>query len=60
MSEGADRADRVAEINREIVAILAGDAPRVDEQGRDRYFELISELARLTEGTRKYAGQAGG
>ena len=47
MSE--DRADRVIAIQREIIAILAGDAPARDEQGRDRYFLLICEEARLRE-----------
>ena len=44
-----DRADRVAAIQGQIVAIFAGDAPRVDEDGRDRYLELIAEEARLRE-----------
>jgi hypothetical protein len=48
-----DRADRVIAIQREIYAILAGDAPRFDEQGRDRYFLLIAELARLREEAQK-------
>jgi hypothetical protein len=60
MSEGTDRADRILAINREIVAIFAGYAPRVDEQGRDRYFLLITEEGRLREEAEREAGQAGG
>jgi hypothetical protein len=58
MSE--DRADRVIHIQRQIIAILAGDTPAVDGQGRDRYFLLLCEEARLREEAEKEAGQAGG
>jgi hypothetical protein len=37
MSEGIDRVERICAIHREIIAFFAGDAPAVDEQGRDRY-----------------------
>jgi hypothetical protein len=60
MSTEVDRADRVVEINGEVVAIYAGDAPRVDEQGRDRYFLLICEEGRLREEAEKEARQADG
>jgi hypothetical protein len=48
-SEGTDQADRISAIRREIVAIFTGDAPRMDAEGRDRYFLLICEEARLRE-----------
>ena len=56
MSEKLDRADQVIAIQREIYAIFAGDAPAVDEQGRDRYFLLLTELARLGEEAEREAG----
>jgi hypothetical protein len=33
----------------QIIAILTGDAPPFDERGRDRYFLLLQEEARLRE-----------
>ena len=55
MSSEDDRVERVIEIKRQIIALFTGAAPRVDEQGRDRYFELICELARLREEAEKEA-----
>ena len=54
MSEPIDRADQVIRLNQQIVDVLSGHAPATDEQGRSRYFRLITELARLGE----EAGQA--
>jgi hypothetical protein len=53
MSEHIDRAERVCAIHREIIAILTGDAPPFDERGRDRYFLLLQEEARLREEAEK-------
>src|SRR5262249_52593091 len=56
MSSEVDRAERFITIQRQIIAIFTGDAPAADELGRDRYFFLIAEEARLGE----EAGQAKG
>jgi hypothetical protein len=50
MSSEVDRAEQFINIQRQIIAIFIGDAPRVDEQGRDRYFLLMQEEARLRGG----------
>jgi hypothetical protein len=42
-----DREERVIDIQRQIIEIFTGDAPAVDEHGRDRYFLLLQEEARL-------------
>jgi hypothetical protein len=60
MSSEDDRIDRIIVIQQQIIAIFTGDAPRVDGQGRDRYFLLIQEEARLREEAEKQAGQADG
>jgi hypothetical protein len=49
MSSEVDRAEQFISIQRQIIAIFTGDAPAVDEQGRDRYFLLLQEEARLRE-----------
>jgi hypothetical protein len=49
MSSEVDRAEQFLSIQRQIIAIFTGDAPAVDEHGRDRYFLLLQEEARLRE-----------
>jgi hypothetical protein len=53
MSSEVDRAERVIAIQRQIIAIFTGDAPAVDEHGRDRYFLLLQEEARLRKAAEK-------
>jgi hypothetical protein len=50
-----DPVDQSVHVQRQIVAIYAGDAPRVDELGRDRYLLLIQEEARLVKEAEKEA-----
>jgi hypothetical protein len=60
MGAPADRVDSSIHSQRHIIAIFAGDAPALDEQGRDPYFLLIQEVARLREEGEMEAGRATG
>ena len=60
MSSGVDRADQFIHIKRQIIDVLTGAAPAMDEQGRDRYFLLITDLARIGEEAEREAKQADG
>jgi hypothetical protein len=60
MSSEVDRAEQFLSIQRQIIAIFTGDAPAVDEHGRDRYFLLLQEEAQLREEAEKEPGQADG
>jgi hypothetical protein len=45
MSSEVDRAEQFLSIQRQSIAIFTGDAPAVDEHGRDRYFLLLQTAA---------------
>jgi hypothetical protein len=55
-----DRVDQIVHVQRQIIAILTGDAPAFDERGRDRYLLLIQEEARLVREAQEEARRAGG